>query len=154
MMLAKGLGSGMPVGALLATDNAARGFAPGSHGSTFGGNPLACAAGLACVLPGGSAAERLRAERLAQGMAQGVAAPPMRITELAGLMQGARIVIGVDTGLVHLAAALERPTIALYCGSDPTLTGVLGRHDFLNLGTLGTAPTADEVVAAALKLLD
>ena len=112
------------------------------------------AAGLVCVLPGGSATERARAERLAHGMAQGVAAPPMRITELAGLMQGARIVVGVDTGLVHLAAALERPTIALYCGSDPTLTGVLGTRDFLNLGTPGTPPAADEVVAAAVKLLD
>ena len=49
MMLAKGLGSGMPVGTLLATDKAARGFVPGTHGSTFGGNPLACAAGLASL---------------------------------------------------------------------------------------------------------
>ena len=49
MALAKGLGSGMPIGALLATDKAARGFVPGTHGSTFGGNPLACAAGLASL---------------------------------------------------------------------------------------------------------
>ncbi len=49
MALAKGLGSGMPIGALLASDKAARGFTPGSHGSTFGGNPLACAAGLASL---------------------------------------------------------------------------------------------------------
>ncbi len=47
--LAKGLGSGMPIGAVLATDRAAEGFAPGSHGSTFGGNPLACTAGLATL---------------------------------------------------------------------------------------------------------
>jgi len=49
MALAKGLGSGMPIGALLASNNAAQGFTPGSHGSTFGGNPLACAAGLASL---------------------------------------------------------------------------------------------------------
>lgn len=49
MALAKGLGSGMPIGALLASDKAAQGFTPGSHGSTFGGNPLACAAGLASL---------------------------------------------------------------------------------------------------------
>ncbi len=48
-LLAKGLGAGMPIGALLATDMAAQGFAPGSHGSTFGGNPLACAAALASL---------------------------------------------------------------------------------------------------------
>jgi predicted acetylornithine/succinylornithine family transaminase len=49
MALAKGLGSGMPIGALLATDKAAQAFVPGTHGSTFGGNPLACAAGLASL---------------------------------------------------------------------------------------------------------
>ena len=49
MALAKGLGAGMPIGALLATEKASQGFAPGSHGSTFGGNPLACAVALAAI---------------------------------------------------------------------------------------------------------
>jgi len=49
MALAKGLGSGMTIGALLATDKAAQAFVPGTHGTTFGGNPLACAAGLASL---------------------------------------------------------------------------------------------------------
>jgi acetylornithine/N-succinyldiaminopimelate aminotransferase len=47
--LAKGLGAGMAIGALLATDGAAQAFTPGSHGSTFGGNPLACAAAVASL---------------------------------------------------------------------------------------------------------
>ncbi len=46
MTLAKGLGSGIPVGACLAAGKAAGTFQPGNHGSTFGGNPLACVAGL------------------------------------------------------------------------------------------------------------
>ena len=46
MTLAKGLGSGMPIGACLTAGKAANVFAPGNHGSTFGGNPLACAAGI------------------------------------------------------------------------------------------------------------
>ena len=46
--LAKGLAGGVPIGAFLATDKVARAFHPGDHGSTFGGNPLACAA--ACVV--------------------------------------------------------------------------------------------------------
>ncbi|ALC92139.1 acetylornithine aminotransferase [Bacillus sp. FJAT-18017] len=49
MSLAKGLGSGFPIGAMIATREAAKGFEPGSHGSTFGGNPLASVAGLATV---------------------------------------------------------------------------------------------------------
>jgi acetylornithine aminotransferase len=49
MTLAKGLGGGVAIGACLATDSAAMGFIPGSHASTFGGNPLACAAALAVL---------------------------------------------------------------------------------------------------------
>src|SRR5215210_774180 len=56
MTLAKALGGGVPIGACLATDAVAKSFSPGSHASTFGGNPLACAAGLAvcrALLEGG-----------------------------------------------------------------------------------------------------
>lgn len=49
MTLAKGLGSGVPIGACLAAGRAAGLFKPGNHGSTFGGNPLACAAALATL---------------------------------------------------------------------------------------------------------
>jgi acetylornithine/N-succinyldiaminopimelate aminotransferase len=49
MTLAKGLGSGVPIGACLAKGAAAEVFTPGKHGSTFGGNPLACAAALATL---------------------------------------------------------------------------------------------------------
>jgi acetylornithine/N-succinyldiaminopimelate aminotransferase len=49
MGLAKGLGAGFPIGAVLATTEAANGMAPGTHGSTFGGNPLAVAAGNAVL---------------------------------------------------------------------------------------------------------
>jgi len=49
MTLAKGLGSGVPIGACLAAGRAAGTFKPGNHGSTFGGNPLACTAGIATL---------------------------------------------------------------------------------------------------------
>ncbi|HTN44417.1 MAG TPA: acetylornithine transaminase [Nitrospiria bacterium] len=49
MALAKGLGSGLPIGALLAKDSVARAFTPGSHAATFGGNPLVCAAAIATL---------------------------------------------------------------------------------------------------------
>ena len=111
------------------------------------------ATGLRCVLPGGNAAERSRAQRLAHDLGRAVATPAMTLTDLAGLLAGARLVVGVDTGLVHLAAALGRPTLALYCASDPALTGVLADTPALNLGTCGRPPSAAEVVAAALRLL-
>ncbi len=49
MTLAKGLGGGIAIGAVLARDAIASSFQPGTHGSTFGGNPLACAAGIATI---------------------------------------------------------------------------------------------------------
>ncbi len=74
MALAKGLGSGMPIGACLARGAAADVFQPGNHGSTFGGNPLACAAALATL----DAIEedkllenaRLRGEAIREGLRQ------------------------------------------------------------------------------------
>ncbi len=49
MMVAKGIGGGFPLGAVLATERAAAGMVAGSHGSTYGGNPLACAVGAAVL---------------------------------------------------------------------------------------------------------
>lgn len=111
------------------------------------------ATGLRCVLPGGSTAERTRAARIAASLGRAVAAPALTLTDLAALLAGAQIVVGVDTGLVHLAAALGRPTLALYCASDPALTGVLGCAPHRNLGGPGAPPTAGSVVDAARQLL-
>src|SRR3990172_8357549 len=49
MTLGKGLGSGIPIGAVLARNKVARVFGPGSHGSTLGGNPLACSVGVEII---------------------------------------------------------------------------------------------------------
>lgn len=112
------------------------------------------ATGLTCVLPGGSAPERQRAARLATALGRAVAAPPMGLAEMARLLAGARLVVGVDTGLVHLAAALGRPTLGIFCASDPTLTGVLaGGTPALNLGGQNAPPSPSMVVAAALGLI-
>ena len=72
MTLAKGLGGGMPIGACLANGKVAAAFGPGSHASTFGGNPLACAAALAVfrVLLDGRVLDQARrmGEYLAKGL--------------------------------------------------------------------------------------
>jgi heptosyltransferase-1 len=109
--------------------------------------------GLACLLPAGSATERERTARLARDIPGASVLPPMGLADLAGQLAAARVVIGVDTGLVHLAAALGRPTLALFCASDPALTGVLAATPAINLGTRGRPPRVDEVLAAAMPLL-
>lgn len=110
-------------------------------------------AGLTCILPGGSPLERERARRLAQGIPDAIAAPALPVAQLAGLLAGARGCIGVDTGLTHLAAALEIPTLAIYTATDPGLTGVLSRGPHLNLGGKAQVPSPEDVAAGFFGLL-
>ncbi len=109
MTLAKGLGSGMPIGACLAAGKAAGTFQPGNHGSTFGGNPLACVAGLTTLNIIEDDQLMHHAELLGQFIRQGFA------TALQGLhgvveIRGQGLMIGVEldrtcTELVKLALA-------------------------------------------------
>lgn len=111
------------------------------------------ARGLSCVLPAGSAEERERAQRLAAGMARAVVAPALALDAMAQLIAGAAIVVGVDTGLTHLAAALNRPVVALFCSTDPVQTGVYATANAVNLGDIGAPPSADVVIATVASLL-
>lgn len=105
------------------------------------------AQGLRCALPAGSVRERERAQRIAAGIPGAELVPPASLTELAHLLDAARAVVGVDTGLTHLAAALDRPVAALYVATDPGLTGVFAGPKAVNLGGKGQCPTPDEVLA-------
>lgn len=111
------------------------------------------AQGLHAVLPGGSQEERDRAARLTAGIPGAVAAPPMYIPDLAAVLAGAQAVVGVDTGLTHLAAALKTPTVALYTATDPGLTGVLGAGFFRNLGGKAQIPEVSTVLAELQPVL-
>ena len=105
------------------------------------------------VFPSGNAVERQRAERLAAAVPGAIVAPPLSLNQLASLIARAALVIGVDTGLAHLATALKTPTIALYISTDPALTGVYGTGFFRNLGQSGNPPIAAEVMAVAEQVL-
>ncbi|MFA9440904.1 lipopolysaccharide heptosyltransferase I [Uliginosibacterium sp. sgz301328] len=103
--------------------------------------------GIVAVLPSGNAREQSRAERLAQAISNAVAAPPSNITTLAAVLGRARLAIGVDTGLTHLAAALHVPTAAIFVATDPGLTGVYAPGHAFNLGTTGAPPSPEDVLA-------
>ena len=123
--------------------------------------------GLFLLLPAGTERERQEAAKLASAMgSRAMLAPELTLGEIAGLCAGARLVVGVDTGLTHLAAALGCPTLCLFAGSDPTLTGVYGGvHGggaadarpaaglARNLGSQGKPPAAAEACAVAAELL-
>jgi heptosyltransferase-1 len=72
----------------------------------------------------------------------------MTLEQLARLFAGAHGVVGLDTGLTHLAAALGARTVGIYCGSDPKLTGIYGASRATNIGNLGRMPEVAEVRAA------
>jgi heptosyltransferase I len=103
--------------------------------------------GFAAVLPGGSEAERAAAARLAAAIPGAVALPAAGLRELAGLIANAWLVAGVDTGLTHLAVALGRPTVGIYCATRPELTGLYGGRS-VNLGTAGAPPSVEDVARA------
>jgi len=110
--LAKALANGLPIGCLLVADDAPRGFAPGDHGSTFGGNPVSCAAALAvCETVDDELLAHVRAVgvRLADGLA---ALPGVIEVRGTGLLLGAVldgpaqpvVDAALDAGLVCLVA--------------------------------------------------
>jgi len=108
---------------------------------------LGRALALPVVLPWGSAAERERAERVARGIGQAAGVPQrMAIDALAELLSNAKAVAGLDTGLTHLAAALDVPTVGIYCASDPALTGLYGAPRARNVGAPGKPPQVFEVL--------
>ncbi|OIR02822.1 lipopolysaccharide heptosyltransferase 1 [mine drainage metagenome] len=92
--------------------------------------------GLALVLPWGNDAELNRAKRIASQLEQAIVLPKQRIAALASIIQKAQAVVGVDTGLAHLAVALNKPVIAIYTDTNPSLTGLHGNalQGCVNLG--------------------
>lgn len=105
------------------------------------------------LLPWGSEAERRDAEALAAGIPNARVLPRLSMMDAVTLAQHARLAVGVDTGLTHIAAAFVRPTIEIYCDSPKWKTEGNWSERIVNLGELGAPPSSDEVVAAARRLL-
>lgn len=112
MAVAKGIGGGFPLGAVLATEAAAQGLTPGTHGSTFGGNPLAMAVGDAVLdvvlAPGFLEAVQQKALRLRQGLARLQDQFPGLVTEVRGQGLLSGIKVAVAPADVVAAARAER----------------------------------------------
>ena len=70
----------------------------------------------------------------------------------AAVESGASFVVGVDTGLLHLAAAFGVPLAAIFTASEPGLTGPMGSGPIAVLGSKGVVPSVDEVLVAVARL--
>ncbi|MEO6050248.1 MAG: lipopolysaccharide heptosyltransferase I [Pyrinomonadaceae bacterium] len=86
----------------------------------------AAASGVKVLLPWGSSDERARSERIAG--AEGIVLPDLSIAQKASIISRADAVVGLDTGLSHIAAALDIPGISLYGATDPLLVGATGKN--------------------------
>jgi heptosyltransferase-1 len=111
------------------------------------GRALAARDGL-LLLPWGTQAERARSTRMAAALSNAHAPERQPLDRMAALIAGARFVIGVDTGLIHLAAALGVPLVAIFTASEPGLTGPMGQGPIAVVGGKHKQPSVSEVVAA------
>jgi heptosyltransferase I len=100
------------------------------------------------VLPWGSETERERAGRIAAALPGASVPNRMTLDQLACLFATAPAVVGLDTGLTHLACAVGARTVGIYCGSDPALTGLHGAPRAVNVGAPGQPPEVAEVLEA------
>lgn len=110
---------------------------------------------LSLVLAWGSPGEKLHSGRIAAAV-PGAIVPPVRldIPQSAAVIAGARATVGVDTGFLHLAAAIDRPTVGIYTDTDPALSGAYGGRNaaVANVGNIGASPGPDDVLAALVSL--
>ena len=83
--------------------------------------------GVEVRLPWGNPAEKARAERIANGLSNAVVLPKLNLAGVARVLASASACVAVDTGLGHLAAALDVPTISLFGPTNPGLTGAYGK---------------------------
>ena len=108
--------------------------------------------GIDLVLPWGTDAERARSERIASALPRARVPERAPLDAVARLIAGAQFVVGVDTGLLHLAAALGVPLVAIFAGSKPGLTGPVGSGPIAVLGAQGTPPTVAAIADAVANI--
>src|SRR5690606_22159279 len=142
--LAKGLGGGVPIGAMLATEEAAKGFEPGSHASTFGGNFLATRAALAVldVLYNDGVLERV--PQAAQRLWKGLKGLAERHPKVLGEVRGLGLMLGVELkvpGSRFLNGCLEKGLLVNVIGDKV-------------LRLLPPLTVSDEEIDEALRLLE
>ena len=109
--------------------------------------------GYQVVLPWGNSSERAVSERLAREIPGALVPSAFSIEDAFSVIAHAKLTIGVDTGLTHLAAVLGKPTVEIYCDSPRWKTEGYWAKNICNVGDIGVPPSASEVVDASLSLL-
>lgn len=109
--------------------------------------------GYQVVLPWGNASEKVVSELIAAQIPGSLVPPAFSIAEAFSVIKDAALTIGVDTGLTHLAAVLDKPTVEIYCDSPLWKTEGYWSSHIANLGDLQNPPSVEEVLKNSLRLL-
>ncbi|EDZ99251.1 lipopolysaccharide heptosyltransferase I [Burkholderia sp. H160] len=106
--------------------------------------------GFRVVLPWGSAGERAAAEQIAAQVPGATVLPQMSVTEVAQMIDTCTLVVGADTGFVHLAHALQKRTVMIFVATSPSHCGVEAPYRSTSIGDGRSVPP----VKAALEAID
>lgn len=111
---------------------------------------------LKILLPWSNPAEESRARTIAANASNAIVLPKLRLTPIAAILANAELNIGVDTGLMHLSTALDKPSIAIYTDTDPVFTGVRPgvKNLAVNIGGKNQMPSANSVLQLALRFIN
>lgn len=109
--------------------------------------------GYQLIFPWGSATEQKVSTLIASQIPEAIVPRAISINEACALIAHARLTIGVDTGLTHLAAVLGKPTVEIYCDSPKWKTEGYWSAQISNHGDLQQPPTVSEILNACQQLL-
>ena len=109
--------------------------------------------GYQVVLPWGNLAEQAVSKEIALQIPNALVPPAFSIEDAFGVIAGAALTVGVDTGLTHLAAVLNKPTVEIYCDSPLWKTEGYWSKNIRNVGDIQKPPTVSQVLQAASELL-
>jgi acetylornithine/N-succinyldiaminopimelate aminotransferase len=144
MMVAKGIGGGFPLGALLATERAASGMTAGTHGSTYGGNPLGCAVGAKVTEIIAAPAFLAEVARKGALMRQGLESLVARHPSVFEAVRGEGLMLGLK--------CRPAPTEVVKAGYQAGVLTVAAADNVLRLLPALNIPDAD--ISEALSRLD
>ena len=105
------------------------------------------------IFPWGNNIERQRSEWLVAQIGGGTVPSAYSVKQYFGIVSHAKLTIGVDTGLTHLAAVLNRPTIEIYCDSPRWKTEGYWSKQVINLGDIKSPPSVSSVIKGIDQLL-
>jgi heptosyltransferase-1 len=105
------------------------------------------------VFPWGSPSEKAISESLTAQIPNAIVPPAFSIEDAFSVIAGAALTVGVDTGLTHLAAVLDKPTVEIYCDSPRWKTEGYWSKRIANVGDIHKLPSVQEVLDASLQLL-